>query len=104
MMASNLKNAAAEAVRAWCKKHGRPALAVRHVYPRAYVVGRSAPLCLVVMRPWQDAEPQCQEFGRKHPLCVLHTFDPALDAGMWCATAYVLRAGCSEIVAVRFDA
>ena len=73
-------------------------------YPRAYVVGRAAPLCLVVTRPWQDAEPQCQEFDRKHPLSVLHTFDPALDAGMWCATAYVVRAGCSETVAVRFDA
>lgn len=103
-MTSKLKRAAAAAVRAWCKKNGKPAKAVRHVYPRAYVVGRAAPLCLVVTRPWQDAEPQCQEFDRKHPLSVLHTFDQALDAGMWCATAYVVRAGCSETVAVRFDA
>jgi hypothetical protein len=103
-MTSKLKKAAADAVRAWCKKSGKPADAVRHVYPRAYVVGRAAPLCLVVTRPWQDAEPQCQEFDRKHPLSVLHTFDPSLDAGMWCATAYVVRAGCSESVAVRFDA
>ena len=103
-MASNLKKAAAAAVRAWCEKNGKPANAVRHVYPRSYVVGRAAPLCLVVTRPWQDAEPQCQEFDRKHPLSVLHTFDPTLDAGMWCATAYVVRAGCSETVAVPFDA
>jgi hypothetical protein len=99
-----LKKAATAAVRAWCKKSGKPADAVRHVYPRSYVVGRAAPLCLVVARPWQDAEPQCRDFGRNCPLQVIHTFDPALDAGMWCATAYVVRHGCSETVAVRFDA
>ncbi len=103
-MASNLKKAAAAAVRAWCKKNGEPADSVRHVYPRAYVIGRAAPLCLVVTRPWQDAEPQCQAFEKLNPLAVLHSFDPGLDAGMWCATAYVVRAGCGENVAVRFDA
>jgi hypothetical protein len=104
MMASNLKKAAAAAVRAWCKKDGRPADAVLHVHPRAYVVGRAAPLCLVVTHPWQDSEPQCKDFDRRHPLNVLHRFDKSLDAGMWCATAYVVTAGCSETVAVPFDA
>ena len=103
-MTSKLKKSAADAVRAWCKKQGAPADAVRHVYPRAYVVGYAAPLCLVVARPSQDAEPQCREFDRMYPLAVVRTFDPALDAGMWCAIAYVVRSGCSETVAVRFDA
>lgn len=103
-MASNLKKAAADAVRAWCKKQGVPAKQVRHIFPRAYVIGRAAPLCLVVTCPWQDAEPQCKSFCRSNPLAVLHTFDPALDAGMWCALAYVVREGCSETVAVQFDA
>lgn len=103
-MASNLKKAAAAAVRAWCKTNSEPAKEGRHVSPRSYVVGRAAPLCLVVTRPWQDAEPQCQEFDKRHPLAVLHTFDPALDTGMWCALAYVVRDGGSETVAVQFDA
>lgn len=104
MMASNLKKAAAAAVRAWCKKNGRAADSVRHVHPRAYVVGKPAPLCLVVARPWQDSEPQCKDFDKRHPLDVLHRFDPSLDAGMWCSTAYVVTAGCGETVAVPFDA
>lgn len=104
MAHSKLKSAAKAAVAAWCAKNGMPAKQIRHIYPRAYVVGRAAPLCLVVTRPWQDAEPQCREFDRKHPLAVLHTFDPALDAGMWCVTAYVVTAGSGETVAVRFDA
>lgn len=103
-MASNLKKAAADAVRDWCKKTGKPAEKVRHVHPRAFVLGKAAPLCLIVTRPWQDSEPQCAEFDKAHPLDVLHTFDPALTAGMWCATAYVVRGGVQETVAVRFDA
>ena len=103
-MASKLTKAAAEAVRAWCAKHGKPAETVRHVHPRAYVVGRAAPMCLVVSVPWQDSEPQVREHDRQYPLDVLHTFDASLDAGMWCATAYVVRGGTQETVAVPFDA
>jgi hypothetical protein len=104
MMASKLKKAAEAAVRAWCKKYGNPAEVVRHIHPRAYVVGRAAPMCLVVTRPWQDSEPQCKDRDREYPLDVLHTFDAKLDAGMWCATAYVVRGGVQETVAVPFDA
>jgi hypothetical protein len=103
-MASNLKTSAANAVREWVSKQGKHAKSVRHVYPRCYVVGRAAPMCLVITRPWQDSEPQCKDFDKKHPLCVVHTFDESLDAGMWCAAAYVVRDGCSETVAVRFEA
>ena len=103
-MASNLKKAASAAVREWCKKNWRAVDSVRHVHQRAYVVGKPAPLCLVVARPWQDSEPQCKDFDKRHPLYVLHRFDPSLDAGMWCATAYVVTSWCSETVAVPFDA
>jgi len=103
-MASKLKKAAEAAVRVWCKKNGGEAQEVRHIHPRAYVIGRAASMCLVVSVPWQDSEPQCQGFDRKHPINVLHRFDESLDAGMWCATAYVVAEGCSEAVAVPFDA
>lgn len=103
-MVSKLKKAAADAVRAWCKKTGAAATSVHHIHPRAVVIGRASPRCLIVSRPWQDSEPHLQEFDRAHPLDVLHTFDAALDAGMWCATAYVVRCGVQETVAVRFDA
>lgn len=103
-MASKLKKAAADAVRAWCKKNGNPANTVRHIHPRVFVIGKAAPRCLIVSRPWQDSEKHLQEFDRAHPLDVLHTFDASLDAGMWCATAYVVRNGVQETVAVPFDA
>ena len=103
-MASKLKKAAADAVRAWCKKNGGAATVVRHIHPRAFVIGKAAPRCLIVSRPWQDSEKNLQEFDRAHPLVVLHTFDASLDAGLWCATDYVVRGGVQETVAVRFDA
>ena len=102
-MTSKLKKAAADAVRAWCKKNLTPALSIRHVFPRCFVLGKTAPMCLVVSCPWQDAEPQCKASDKRYPLTILHTFDPALDAGMWCAVAYVVREGRGESVAVRFD-
>ncbi len=102
-MTSKLKKAAADAVRAWCEKNGGPVKSVHHIHPRCYVVGRAAPLCLIVAKPWQDSEAQCKDFDRRNPLDTLRTFDDALDAGMWCATAYVVREGCQETVAVRFD-
>lgn len=101
-MASNLKKAATAAVANWCKKAKKPAITIRHVHPRAYVIGRAAPRCLVVAVPWQDSEPQLRDFDRAHPLQVIHTFDDALDAGQWCATAYVVRDGIQETVAVSF--
>jgi hypothetical protein len=104
-MTSKLKKAAADAVREWCQQQGAPVVgAVRHIHPRAFVLGKAAPRCLIVSRPWQDSEPQRAEFDKAHPLNVLHTFDASLTAGMWCATAYVLRDGVQETVAVRFDA
>lgn len=103
-MTSKLKKAAADAVRAWCQKNGGMPTVVRHIHPRVFVLGKAAPRCLIVSRPWQDSEKHLQEFDRDHPLDVLHTFDASLNAGMWCATAYVVRGGVSETVAVPFNA
>lgn len=99
-MASKLMTAATKAIQAWCREHGEPAEQIRHVHPRAYVVGRAAPLCLIVSEPYVDSEPQCQEFNRANPLATVHRFDASLDAGMWCTTGYVVRNGCSERVAI----
>jgi len=103
-MESKLKKAASNAIRKWCASNGKPAKEVRHVHPRAFVIGKAAPYCLIVSIPWQDSEPQCAEFDKEYPLNVLHTFDKALSAGMWCATAYVVRDGVQETIAVQFDA
>ena len=99
-MGSKLINASTKAIRAWCSEHGEPAKQIRHVHPRAYVVGRAGPLCLIVAEPWVDSEPQCQDFNRDNPLATVRCFDARLDAGMWCTTAYVVRNGCSENVAI----
>ena len=102
-MASKLKQAAAAAVRDWCARTGDPAKSILHVHPRVYVIGRAAPGCLIVARPWQDSERYRQDFDRANPIQQIHEFDKSLDAGMWCATAYVVRPGSSEPVAVCFD-
>ena len=103
-MTTKLRKAAADAVRQWCKKTGKPATSVRHVHPRAYVVGKAAPLCLIVAVPWQDSEPQCQDFDRRNPIRMIWKFDDSLQAGMWCATAYVVTGTCGENVAVPIGA
>ena len=102
-MASKLKQAAAAAVRDWCARTGDPAKSIRHVHPRVYVIGRAGPRCLIVVRPWQDSEPQCKDFDRANPFEQVRTFDASLDAGMWCAMAYVTRPGVGEQVAACFD-
>ena len=101
-MGSNLKKAAIRAVRKWCEENGYQAKEIRHVHPRAFVIGKAAPKCLIVSRPWQDSEPQCQEFDKANPLDIIRTFDHRLDAGMWCATAYVVTDFGGDTVAIRF--
>ena len=102
-MTTKLKLAAEKAIRKACKAMNIEVQRVRHVYPRCYVIGRTAPMCLIVARPWQDAEPQCREFDRENPLQTVRIFDAALKAGDWCATAYIVTASASETVAVRME-
>jgi hypothetical protein len=100
-MTTKLQRAASAAVKAWCKQ-ARIKLTgdVRHVHPRSYVVGRVAPSCLIVAECWADSEPQMLESTRQHPLTMVHTFDPSLNAGDWCITAYISTPGTGERVAV----
>lgn len=98
--ASQLQRRATAAVRAWCDRKGIKPAAISHVYPRAYVIGRAAPQCLVVAAPWPDASPHLQEFARANPLNTVHTFDASLDAGAWCTLAYVSTPTRGEFVAM----
>lgn len=100
---TKLKREASAAVKAWAESKGLKLISKpRHVYPRAFVVGYAAPLCLIVSVPWQDAEPQCRDFDRRNPLKTIHTFDASLKAGDWCAVAYVCASGRQECIAVPF--
>ncbi len=100
-MATKLNERAANAIKKWCQakklKLIRPP---NHIHPRAYVIGKAAPGCLVVAAPWVDSEPQCQEFDKANPLTTIHRFDASLKAGDWCTTAYVCHGGTQETIAI----
>ncbi len=89
----------------WLEKQGiKPIKPLRHVYPRAYVIGHAASACLVIARPWVDAEDHLKEQTRTNRgLDTVHTFDDKLKAGMWCASAYVCHGGVQETVAVAWE-
>lgn len=102
-MSSVLQRKASAAVRCWAQGKGKTVQAVKHVHPRAYVIGRTAPGCLIVCVPWQDSEPQCRDFDRRNPMSSIYLFDDDLKAGDWCATGYIVTPGACETVAVRFE-
>ena len=77
---------------------------LRHVFPRAYVIARPAPKCLVVARPWMDSEAQVKDWNQLHGCDVLHDFDWTLQAGDWCATAYAYTSTGGWTVAVKWPA
>lgn len=89
------------------KETSRVVTGVRHIYPRAYVLSRCAPSCLLIACPPQDAEQQIKGLnkldGYKNvdggEICRL--FDDSLKAGDWCSVAYVSSAGIGETVAVK---
>ncbi len=101
------KQKAEALIKAWCKNEGIKLTGkLRHVYPRAYVIGRAAPRCLVYATPWMDAEPQIQSMRTaliaKSGLGTANVFDELLNSGDWCAVAYVITAGWSAPVAVSW--
>lgn len=86
------------------KETSRVVTGVRHIYPRAYVLSRCAPSCLLIACPPQDAEPQIKRLHDKRnfdggEICRL--FDESLQAGDWCSVAYVSSSGIGETVAVK---
>lgn len=93
-----------KAVIEFAKKAGRDVTGVRHIYPRAYVLGRAAPMCLLVACPPQDAEPHMKELKKMREFdgsTTLMTFDDSLKAGDWCSVAYVSSPGIGESIAVK---
>lgn len=93
-----------KAVIEFAKKAGRNITSVRHIYPRAYVLGRAAPMCLLVACPQQDAEPQLKRLKELREFdgsTTIHTFDDSLKAGDWCSVAYVTSPGIGESIAVK---
>jgi len=94
-MATSEYRRAKAAIWKWASKHlwivrpGSPIRGVRHVHPRAYIIAKPAPKCIVVAKPWMDSEPQVREIDRLHGTDIIHDFDESLKAGDWCATGYV---------------
>lgn len=89
------------AVMQWCRARQMKLVSrIRHVHPRAYVIGRASPNCLVVAVPWMDAEPQMQAFTRDNGLTTFSDFDSSLKAGSWCITAYVRTATSGMRIAI----
>lgn len=100
-MTTKLHQQATAALLAWCRaKKIKPIGKPRHVYPRAYVVGHAAPLCLIVAVPWPDAEPQLCDIKKANPLTTIHEFDKSLKAGDWCSVGYIVTAGWAQPVAI----
>lgn len=100
-MATKQHREARAAVKAWCKKRKIKLVGdVRHVHPRCYVIGRAAPLCLIVAECWADSEPHMRKFDNDNPLSTVHTFDESLKAGDWCVCAYISTAGAGQRVAI----
>lgn len=77
---------------------------IRHVFPRAYVLARPAPGALILVRPWVDAEPHLRADSRQCGSVHVTAFDPGLQAGDWCAVAYVSTWTSGEHVAVPLEA
>lgn len=92
------------AVARWLAARGVEFKSISHIHPRAYVIGRTAPRCLVVARCWADSEPLCRDMTRENPLMSTNEFDDSLNAGDWCITAYVVEAGgCQRDYAVPLE-
>ena len=88
------------AIEQWCRAQKKPAAAVRHLYTRGYVVARPAPACLVVSVPAVEAEAHLETWIGRFGAVIVHEFDPELQVGDWCTTAYVVRSTSGENVAI----
>lgn len=91
---TKLEQATSLAIRKWCEAQGLTVKKLGIIYPRAYVVARPAPLCLIIARPPMDnTVPYWRELNRGHVSdgsATCHTFDEDLKVGDWCSIAYVL--------------
>lgn len=101
-MATKLKQEAAKSVKRWCDARNiKLTKPVRHIHPMSYVVGYSAPKCLIVAVPWIESEPQIKDFDRENPLKTINRFDASLLPGDWCITAYICTDYRNETIAIE---
>ena len=105
---TKLEQMTKKAILAFMKKEtSRVVTGVRHIYPRAYVLSRCAPSCLLIACPPQDAEPQIKNLHKADSFklvdggTICRLFDDSLRAGDWCSVAYVSSGSASETVAVK---
>jgi len=89
------------ALRAWCKKEKMEITSIRHLHPRAYVVGKCGSSCLVVALPWADAEPALKQHEKDNGLDTVTVFDHRLKTGDWCTYAYISTERGGEPVAIE---
>ena len=80
------------------RKYG--ATRVRHVYPRVYCVAKPAPLCAVVVSPWQDAEIQIREPQYSSSCIIQHDSAKIAEVGGWYSLAYAVFGNSPEHVLI----
>jgi len=101
---TNLERLTIKAITEWCKKNDmHPTQRLRHIHPRAYVLGKAASQCLLIATPLIDAEQQVKksrEIMGADGSTTVHTFDKNLRVGDWCSVAYVCINGRQEQVAI----
>jgi len=98
---TKLQKATKEAMQKWFSKQGHEIVGrIRHIYPRAYIIAKPAPLCIVVMTPYQDAEKHMRN-KKYRSATIIHSFEEGLEAGDWCSLAYVSRKGISQSYAIK---
>lgn len=86
------------------KETSRIVTGVRHIFPRAYVLSRCAPRCLLITCPPQDCEAHLKNLHKSRDFDgghICRLFDDSLKAGDWVSVAYVSSAGIGEIVAIK---
>ncbi len=101
---TKLEQATKKAILDFMKARGdRKVKSISHIYPRAYVLSRSASMCLFISCPIQDAEPQIKALWSNafDGGTTCRVFDPSLKAGDWCSVAYVMSDNSCEQVAVK---
>ena len=89
-----------KAIRVWCKKNDIKVKGIRHIFPRAYILAKPAPACIIIATPWQDAEKLIRS-KKYSSFNTIHQFEDGLEVGDWCSVAYVVRSGIQSQIAVK---
>ena len=103
---TKLEKATINAIKSWCENNidDCKVRSIRHVHPRAYVLGRVASCCIAVATPPMDAEPQIRKvkyLTGADGSNTVNLFDGSLKTGSWCSMARVRTDGFSQSVAIK---